>query len=220
MSSFILTRINCLWFHQTLKLNDILSTGWKLFGIPWKGPLVSTLGARGLSCAVSAFGWVLKSDLLRRSCLGRGRVGMQPTVTKLLVAREQKPSGNQGIWFLKCFLTCRSNFLELFPKKARGHPILTKKITLLRELPCWIMRDVISTNMLRFLWTARQSVYFSKSVKRKSLTGRVRGEKKSFNVSHQFLFPFSVSIQTFFWLLERSWMRKNTDCFTVYLLYY
>ena len=43
------------------------------------------------------------------------------------------------------------------------------------------MRDVISTNMLRFLWTARQSVYF---------TGRVRREKKSFNV----FFPVPLSV--------------------------
>ena len=54
------------------------------------------------------------------------------------------------------------------------------------------MRDVIFTNMSRLLWTARQSVYFSKSVKCKSLTGRVRREKKSFNVSPWSLIPSLV----------------------------
>ena len=95
-----------------------------------------------------------------------------------------------GFWNVSW--TCRSNFLELFPKNVRGHSILTKTITLLRKLPCWIMRDVISTNMSRILWTARQSVYFSKSVKCKSLIGHVRREKKSFNVSPQSLIPSLV----------------------------
>ena len=217
---FFYPYLYCLWFHQTqIKWHFVYRM--IAVGIPWKRPLVSTQSSRGLSCAVSAFGWVLESDLLRRSCLGRGRVGLQPTVTKLLVARDQKT-----LWYPRVFgfwnvsWTCRSNFLGLFPQKARGHPILTKKITLLCKLLCCIMRDVISTNMLRFLWTSRQSVYFSKSVKCKSLVGRVRREKKSFNVSPQSLFPFSVSIQTFVWLFACTLMRKNTDCFTVYLLYY
>ena len=61
------------------------------------------------------------------------------------------------------------------------------------------MRGVISTNMLRFLWTARQSVYFSKSVKCKSSQG-VWGERKkvltslpspSFPASYPSLFALS-----------------------------
>ena len=134
--------------------------------------------------------------------------------------RSKNPLAPRVFGFWNVSWTCRSNFLGLFPQKARGHPILTKKITLLCELLCCIMRDVISTNMLRFLWTSRQSVYFSKSGKCKSLVGRVRREKKSFNVSPQSLFPFSVSIQTSVWLFACTLMRKNTDCFTVYLLYY
>lgn len=91
--------------------------------------------------------------------------------------RAKSPLVPRVFGFWNVSWTYRSNFLELFPKNARGHPILTKKITLLRELPCWIMGDVISTNTLRFLWTARQSVYFSKSVKVRVSQG-VWGERK------------------------------------------
>ena len=46
---------------------------------------LTTLGARGFSCAVSDFGQVLKSDPLRRSC--------RPAAdeTKFPIAREKKP---------------------------------------------------------------------------------------------------------------------------------
>ena len=161
-----------------------------MFGIPWKWPLVSTLGARGLSCAVSAFGWVLKSDLLRLSAEDVTACSRRSRSSSSHASKNPVVPSVFGFWNVSW--TCRSNFLELFPKNARGHSILTKTITLLRKLPCWIMRDVISTNMSRLLWTARQSVYFSKSVKCKSLIGRVRREKKSFNVSPQSLIPSLV----------------------------
>ena len=52
---------------------------------------ISTLGARGFSCAVSGFGQVLKSDPapLVSSAFGRRCVGLRPT--KLLVTRKKKP---------------------------------------------------------------------------------------------------------------------------------